>query len=311
MPEEPQPNLTAEIERLVRAGQLGLADLSVDAELLRELGFVVAGNRVSVPDVERLEAAAIRRALTERAAQWLAELTVYPVIGSTSTLLLERGRSQNIDGVVALAELQLDGRGRRGRRWLSPFAGNLALSLGVRLPLAPAQIGGISLCVGLALLDRLERLGVAGLALKWPNDVLLHGRKLAGILIDVLQDGPGVQLVVGVGVNVRLPAAALGQIDQPVADLSATKPAVARNELAGALISGISAYAADFAARGFEPMRSVFDAHHAFHGQDCRILQGRTSSEGVVRGVGSNGELLLETEQGVEAFGAGEVSLRR
>jgi BirA family biotin operon repressor/biotin-[acetyl-CoA-carboxylase] ligase len=223
---------------------------------------------------------------------------------------MERAAREPVAGHLALAELQLGGRGRRGRRWQSPFGTNLAMSMGLRLPLPPARLGGFSLAVGLALLDALEGLGVHGAELKWPNDVLLAGTKLAGILIDVLIDGDGVQLIVGVGVNVALPSATRSRIDQPAGDLTVTGVAVSRNRLAGALVSSVLDFASAFVEGGFGAMRRAFDTHHAFQGKPCLVVEGSSATEGIVLGVGSDGELLLDSAQGRLSFAAGEVSLR-
>jgi len=303
-------SLTEDLERLVGAGELPADDINAPAELLAELGFEIAGDRVLVPAVERLDAARIRDALKPRARRWLAGFEVRSIVGSTSDLLLERAHRGSVDGFVMTAELQLGGRGRRGRRWLSPFARNVAVSAGFAFPIAPAEMGGFSLAIGLAVVDVLERMEVPGVALKWPNDVLLDGRKLCGILIDLVAAPAGVQVVVGVGVNVALPRAALAQIDQPVTDLSTAGVGVSRNQLVAELTSSLVDFAGGFAESGFGPMVAAYDAHHYYHLRRCRVLEGERSTSGTVRGVTARGELVLETPAGVRRFGAGEVSLR-
>src|SRR5690606_6260917 len=123
----------------------------------------------------------------------------------------------SVDGHVCLAELQIAGRGRRGRDWFSPFGANLALTIGKRIDRPAAALGGASLVVGLAVLDALEQLGVPELALKWPNDVLLRGAKLGGILIE-LSARPQTELVVGIGLNVALPPRIRAELPQEVTD---------------------------------------------------------------------------------------------
>ncbi|MGD8829310.1 MAG: biotin--[acetyl-CoA-carboxylase] ligase, partial [Pseudomonadales bacterium] len=194
--------LTRRLGPLLEAGEAPLETLGLDPATLRGLGFDVQGGAARIPaDLERLDAAGIRARLDERASDWLRDLEVLEVTGSTSALLNEMAGRRSVEGVVRLAELQVQGRGRRGRSWASPYASNLALSLGARLPQTPDLLGGFSLCVGLAVADRLSTAGVPDIELKWPNDVLAQGRKIAGILIDLHRADPGSEVVVGIGLN--------------------------------------------------------------------------------------------------------------
>jgi BirA family transcriptional regulator, biotin operon repressor / biotin---[acetyl-CoA-carboxylase] ligase len=306
-----EQKLSRELTRIFDAGHLPLTEIDIPPQELLRLGFLVDAQQVSVPaDLEWLDANLIRAALSDSAQAWLRELNVFRVTGSTSTVLLQRAATETIAGVVNTAELQIAGRGRRGRMWMSPIGQNLALSAGLTLPIVPAAMGGFSLCVGLAVVDVLEQAGIKGVALKWPNDVLLNGHKLAGVLIDLNAHPTGCEVVVGIGMNLRLPVETREDIDQPAADLASARIGVSRNQLTGALISSLLDYAGGFVEKGFVAMRSAFDAHHSFHGHECVILQGSESISGIVRGVGVSGELLLDTAAGERAFSAGEVSLR-
>ena len=299
------------VERLLQSGALSTQDPAVDASLFGRMGFDVADGEITIPaDIERLDEARIIEGLSTRAREWLSELNVFPVIGSTSSALMQRAEQASVQGVVNLAELQVRGRGRRGRTWLSPFARNLAMSFGVWVPQPPQELGGFSLAVGLATVDVLANHGIAEVELKWPNDVLLAGKKLAGVLIELVPRERGTELVVGIGMNLRLPEAARLDIDQPATDLAHTGVSVARNDLAARLLSSIVDYTDAFAARGFAPMQSAFDQHHRLQGSACHLVQGSTVIEGVVLGVTAQGELLLNTAEGTRAFSAGEVSLR-
>jgi BirA family biotin operon repressor/biotin-[acetyl-CoA-carboxylase] ligase len=164
--------------------------------------------------------------------------------------------------------------------------------------------------MGIAVVDTLERAGVEGVALKWPNDVLLDGRKLCGVLVDVVAAPRGVRVVVGVGVNLELPEAARAEIDQPATDLASVGVTVSRNALVAGLLCSLVDFAKGFEEFGFEPMVGTYDAHHFYQGRSCRIVQGDRSTSGIVRGVTAGGELVLDTSTGTHAYGAGEVSLR-
>ncbi len=170
--------------------------------------------------MELLQADLIRSRLSPGTRAWLKELVVDQEIASTNAALANRAAHENIDGVVCLAERQTAGRGRRGREWLSPFGRNIALSVGIAIDRPATRLGGLSLAIGLATIDGITRVTHCELALKWPNDVLLDGRKLAGILAQRSPSGP---VVVGIGLNVGWApegAACLGTGIDPIAILT-------------------------------------------------------------------------------------------
>lgn len=302
--------LTRFFAELSRSGVAPLSAWPLDDDLevfgLERRGELV----VPTAPFDPLDSTAIRAALSPQARSWLRDLTVLPVIGSTNMVLMERAQQGSVDGCVCLAELQVQGRGRRGRTWLSPFGANLAVSIGIAVNGPPAALGGASLVVGLAVVAALEQLGASELGLKWPNDVLLRGAKLGGILIEMTQSGAGVQLVVGVGVNVVVPAAVRAKLDLPVADLASSGASPGRSLLAGKIIASVVEFVGQFARVGFLPFIPVFNAKHAFHGREVHILQGEQRIPGRVSGVSEQGGLLLETATGQKEFHGGEVSLR-
>ena len=301
-------------ERLVPLldhGSAALEQLDLTAADLSLLGFEVSGDIARIPgDIERLDAEQIAGFLTGRARTWLKDLQTLEVVGSTNTVLGELSASDAVHGAVRIAELQVQGRGRRGRSWQSPYGQNLALSLGVKLPLKPDRLGGFSLCVGLAAADALQSIGVPDVTLKWPNDVLVRGRKVSGILVEVFSAGPATDVIIGIGINFRIPAAARREIDQPVIDLDELDGGFSRNELAAALISSLVDFTEGFAEFGFAPMRAAFDSAHHYHGETCTLILGEEQLKGSVRGVTGLGELELLVGGEVRVFNAGEVSLR-
>ncbi len=296
---------------LLQNGRARLSAVGLSAAQLSELGFSVSSQDVEIPGgLERLDAEQIRSLLSARAANWLEDFAVYDAVGSTNTVLNELASQGSIHGTARLAELQLQGRGRRGRGWFSPFGNNLALSLGARLPFSVDQLGGFSLAVGLAVADALQSLGAHEVALKWPNDVLIDGRKISGILIELHGGQGATEVVVGIGINFRLPEAARLQIDQPVTDLEEQGYTLSRNETAAALLSSLVDFIDGFSAGGFEPMREAFDRLHHFQGETCALLLGEERLEGTVLGVTAGGELRLAIGGEEQVFSSGEVSLR-
>ena len=212
---------------------------------------------------------------------------------------------------VCVAEQQTQGRGRRGRTWDSPFARNLYLSLAYETEGAMQAIQGVTLIAGVALAEALESLGVRGAALKWPNDVWLNGRKLAGILTELqgaVQDR--FRLVIGIGLNVYMAASEV-VIDQPWTSLAREQqvPAGGRNDIAGALISHLVDWLEADEGVGSPAFRHAWDRFDALAGQPVRVL-GKPLT-GVAQGIDEAGCLRLRTETGAEErLSAGEVSIR-
>lgn len=294
---------------IVRDGRLPAGLWPADADPER-YGLVLRDGHVQPPQpLEPLVGESILAAADAATASWVRRLDVYPAIDSTNAQLMQRATGGSIDGHVSLAEVQLQGRGRRGRTWSSPFGGSIAVSMGIALDRDPAALGGSSLVVGLAVLDALEQLGAQDAGLKWPNDLLLGDAKLGGILIELAAAARSSALVVGIGINVALGARVRSELDRPVADLSAFGPP-SRNLLAGRVLSSVVAFLRAFEADGFSAFRDAFCARHRYHGRACRVLLGERTASGRVVGVSNDGGLLLETQGRVEEFHGGEVSLR-
>ena len=276
-----------------------------------DLGLVVVGDRVRLPpDVELLDPSRIEQGLSDRAQGWVADLEVALAIDSTNVRMVELAQSESVAGHVLLAELQTAGRGRRGRRWFSPFARNLAVTLGVGLSSQPEVFGSISLVVGLAVADLLQGLGVRDVSLKWPNDVLIGGAKVCGILIELVKRADVYEGVIGIGINFEVAEVLRRTIEQPVTDLKEQGIEVGRSQLAGDLISVIVRYVDEFDRRGFAPMRAAYEAIQAYRGQTCHVILGAERIEGIVLGVANDGQLCLRCAQGERLFNGGEVSLR-
>jgi len=234
----------------------------------------------------------------------------FDLIDSTNTLLVAEGSRGSIASRLYVAEFQYGGRGRRGRTWLSPYGRNLAMSLGFGTQREMAELGGLSVVVGLALADAVDELGVSEVQLKWPNDLLVAGAKLSGILIELVQRPEALEVVVGIGVNVSLTAGELEAIGQPAADLRRAGVSMSRTNLVIDLMTRVRTYLDLFEAEGFTPFVRAFNDLHTFHGQTCSVSQGSEVTTGKVVGIGDGGELLLKTDAGEQRFHGGEVSLR-
>lgn len=233
---------------------------------------------------------------------------------STSSDLLTRADSL-ASGHVRVAEWQTAGRGRQGRRWLSMPAQGLTFSLLWRFPGGVQALAGLSLAVAVALARACEGCGVAGVRVKWPNDLLLHDplrgdRKFAGILVDVQGDALGPSTaVIGIGLNVHGGPRDAGQ---PVAALADAAVGVTRQQVLVAALRRLAEALGVFGNEGFEPFREPWQALHAWHLRSVEVLNADGSTlHGVAAGIDANGALLLETPAGRTRLLSGDVSLRQ
>ena len=266
------------------------------------------GYRLEV-SMELLDAGAIVRALGDRAADFTVE--VVDTIASTNTALLQKPHARH--ATVLAAESQTAGRGRLGRAWQSGIGGSLTFSLLWRFERGAGWLGGLSLAAGVATVRVLRRHGMAEAGLKWPNDILWRGCKVAGILIDMQGDALGPSTaIIGIGVNVRLPASVRERIDHGVADVeTASGSPVDRNHLLAELLVELRATLSAFAREGLVPLREEWREYHVYEGRRVEVRRPDGAAErGVAAGIADDGALLLETSRGVQRYHSGDVSLR-
>ncbi len=242
----------------------------------------------------------------------LVELEIHHTIGSTNSQVMTNLAQPGNRIHVCLAEQQTAGRGRRGRHWVSPFGRNIYLSIGQFINLPLTALGGLSLVSGICVVEALQGFGVKDAGLKWPNDVLLAGGKLAGVLVELRPAEPGESTtscgaVIGVGINLFLNPEEAGLIEQSWSQLSSQVP---RNQLAGELAGAILTAIERFTASGFTPFMASWRKHNVLAGREVKVLRGDEQFSGIDRGVNHLGNLLLETESGLVEFHSGEVSLR-
>lgn len=233
---------------------------------------------------------------------------------STNALLVDRspGDWPDAAAVLCVADRQSAGRGRRGRAWVSSPEGSLTFSLAWRFA-RRTDLSGLSLAAGLALRDGLAACGLAGVRLKWPNDLLAvasDGRlaKLGGILIELSADPRSVVAVVGVGLNLRAPDTDPGQ---PAIGLDALGPLPARHDLLASLVSALACEFGGFAGHGFAPRCAAWNAAHAFAGREV-VLHAEHGAPvvGDCLGADTDGALRVRTAAGEMRWLAGDVSLR-
>lgn len=272
------------------------------------------GYRLGEP-LDLLDAAAIRNALPQWSAGRLRNLELHEELASTSDRLLAvtdlpAGRFD-----ACLAEYQNAGRGRRGRRWLAPFASGLCLSVNWNFRDAPAAPGALSLAIGVATLRALRRQNIHGLALKWPNDIVHGRRKLGGILIDMRGEAAGpAYVVVGCGINVRLPQGLRAKLQAEgieaagLAELIDLPPG--RNALAASIVNEIALALEEFGLRGLPAFMDEWQDADDLIDQPVSVQQGSGTIEGLARGIDADGALLVDVGGDRRRILSGEVSVR-
>lgn len=250
--------------------------------------------------------------LSPQVVDRLQQLHLLPSVDSTNAFLSQQPRPESGKAQVCLAEHQTAGRGRRGRQWVSGFGRNITLSLAWTFDLPMMALSGVSLAVGVALARALSRAGLRGHGLKWPNDIHLDGRKLAGLLVEASgeADGP-TRAIIGIGVNLSLGAAASEQIDQPWTDLQQTAVAgISRNLLSGLILDEVLSALIEYQRQGLQAFVDAWQQYDLYAGQEVRLLQGEQVIPGRYLGLADDGGLRLLTAQGERVYQAGEVSLR-
>lgn len=261
------------------------------------------GYSLSAP-IQLLDEQAILSQVTQ------GNVSVIPVIDSTNQYLLERMHEME-SGAACIAEYQQAGRGRRGRQWFSPFGANLYMSMYWRLEQGPAAAMGLSLVIGIIMAETLRSLGADDVRVKWPNDIYLNDRKLAGILVELTgKTGDAAQIVIGAGINLAMRTADASQINQGWINLQEAGVTVNRNELAARLINSLREALLLFEQEGLTPFVARWAALDNFINRPVKLLIGEREVHGIARGVDSQGGLLLEQDGEIKAWVGGEISLR-
>ncbi|KGA21914.1 biotin--[acetyl-CoA-carboxylase] synthetase [Pectobacterium brasiliense] len=284
------------------------AAINKHIQTIRDWGidiFTVTGKGYSLPaPMQLLDEEVILKDLPE------GGVTVLPVVDSTNQYILERLDTLS-SGDACLAEYQQAGRGRRGRQWFSPFGANLYLSLYWRLEQGPAAAVGVSLVIGIVMAEVLHKLGADGVRVKWPNDLYLKDRKLAGILVELTgKTGDAANLVIGAGINLQMRAPAPDTINQGWINLQEAGIEINRNTLASTLISELRSALAVFELQGLEPFIPRWEKLDNYFNRPIRLIIGNREIHGVDRGIDRQGALLLEADGLITPYIGGEISLR-
>lgn len=239
-------------------------------------------------------------------------LIIIDSLPSTNTFLSQNAHKYP-NNTVCLAEQQTQGRGRNGRQWYSPYASNIYLSLLWKTDLPLNELSTSSICVGLALLSALEKLGILGAKIKWPNDIYYDDKKLAGILIDVKSEINGTHnVVIGIGVNTKMPVNEYVPIDQEWIDLQQINADIPeRNMIVAVIIDELIGHLHEFADNGLKGFLDTWRRYDYLYGSSVSIMQNSGELVGMAEGIDENGALLVRTVDGKVSVYAGEVKCRK
>lgn len=290
--------------------RLGMSRAAINKHIqtLRDWGvdvFTVPGKGYSLPEpIQLLDEAFISSQVVQ------GSVAVLPVIDSTNQYLLDR-LSDLRSGDACVAEYQQAGRGRRGRKWVSPFGANLYISMYWRLEQGPAAAIGLSLVIGIVMAEVLRDLGAEHVRVKWPNDLYLQDRKLAGILVELTgKTGDAAQIVIGAGVNLVMRKTQAEDISQSWINLQEAGVRIDRNQLASRLIIELRTALQRFEQEGLTPFLSRWEALDNFINRPVKLIIGEKEIFGISRGIDSQGALLLEQDDVIKPWVGGEISLR-
>ncbi|WP_054181213.1 bifunctional biotin--[acetyl-CoA-carboxylase] ligase/biotin operon repressor BirA [Trabulsiella odontotermitis] len=289
---------------------LGMSRAAINKHIqtLRDWGvdvFTVPGKGYSLPEpIQLLNKALIHSQLPQ------GDVAVLPVIDSTNQYLLDR-MSELQSGDACVAEYQHAGRGRRGRKWFSPFGANLYLSMYWRLEQGPAAAIGLSLVIGIVMAEVLQSLGADQVRVKWPNDLYLNDRKLAGILVELTgKTGDAAQLVIGAGINLAMRRVETDVVNQGWINLQEAGITLDRNTLAVRLIKELRSSLQLFEQEGLAPWLPRWEKLDNFINRPVKLIIGDKEIYGISRGIDAQGALLLEQDGVVKPWMGGEISLR-
>ena len=273
----------------------------------------VTGKGYRIPGgIDLLNKDRIERYLKEQDTV-IGSIELFHCAESTNQYLLDLADTRQSGIQCCLAEMQTNGRGRRGRQWVSPYGKSIYLSLSNWLNMAMHELSGLSLVVGVAVAETLHNTGLTDIALKWPNDLHVNEKKLGGILLELQGEAQGpVRVVLGLGLNMDLPMDIKQQIDQPVTDVkSHLKQLPSRSTLVSQIISNIAEKLRIFEQQGLVPFIDSWNQFDLYIGLPVSVISTSGSVKGIYRGINQAGELILETDKGIKVCNAGEVSLRK
>ena len=284
-----------------------LVEMGIEIDVIADVNY-----RLRYP-LELLDAAAISAELAPDIRAKLTAIQVFPELDSTNSYLMRQAAQAAPGTRVCLAEYQSLGKGRRGRRWVSPFGKNLYLSLLWEGKIPHAELSGLSTMIGVSVAGALRSVGVGDVGVKWPNDIIWRGRKLGGILVELTTNPTGLYyVVIGVGINISMPPYLGHAIDQPWINLNQIlrDSTLSRNRLATKIIEALVNALQYFERWKLAETQRLWPTYDCTYGKWVELRLPDKTVTGVALGIDELGRLKLRTDGGLRCYSAGEISLR-
>lgn len=286
-----------------------LNEYGIDIESIHSKGYRIPGG-INLFDEKKIINNLSQKTLIKK-------IEVFSGIDSTNQALLRRLKQGIQSGSICLAEYQSAGRGRCNRNWCSPFGNNIYFSILWEFPQGAKHLAGLSLIAGVAIAQTLEYFKITNIGLKWPNDVLINGHKLAGVLTEIHIDSLGnCFAILGIGVNLKMPKSSNGgytrQIEQPWIDLeSIINQRVDKNQFVSLLIDNTLNVLQEFTQKGFQDLQSRWQQYDCLYGTTVTIENLNKQTQGIAMGIDSQGSLLLKVNEHIHPIQSGEIKLRQ
>jgi len=263
--------------------------------------------------IELLSDLQIRKSLDTQANQKEVDIHLFATIGSTNQHLKNFKTVSGQNSIVSIAECQTAGVGRLGKRWVSPFGGNIYFSMRTKVIVPTHKLGSFSLVVGISVIETLRLFGLENLNLKWPNDIYYNGKKLSGVLIEIVaHDKYSVDLIIGIGINVKMDNRFSANIEQEWIDLDTlTEDCImSRNKIIATLINTLHRSIEKYEAEGFSQFREIWKDVDYLYGKRVDTFGTKNQYSGIAEGITANGELMINLDGNVVNISSGEVSVR-
>jgi BirA family biotin operon repressor/biotin-[acetyl-CoA-carboxylase] ligase len=283
-----------------------LTEFGLDVHAVRGKGYRLSAQ------IELLDRREIDRNISEQARELINQFEIFSVIDSTNQYLLDKLNSDEIHGHVVLAEFQTKGRGRRGNKWISPIGSGINLSFGWHFDELSGSMGVLSLVIGVAIIRVLNRAGIKGVGLKWPNDILWKTYKLGGVLLEIQGETTGpFNTVFGIGININFHGKQAEEIDQPWIDIARiSQDPPSRNELVANLITESLLILEQFSRDGYTEILNEWRQYDFIQGQQAILTLPGRQIQGQVIGIDEQGALLMSVQGKKRRFSAGEIKMR-
>jgi BirA family biotin operon repressor/biotin-[acetyl-CoA-carboxylase] ligase len=282
-----------------------LEELGLDVHRVQGRGYCIPGG------IQFFSEEKIRQHLSAEANQQLKKLDVFDCVNSTNSYLNSKVKDNWPSGSVCVAEHQTEGRARQGRHWVSPYGKNIYMSLLWKFAPGPSALTGLTLLVGLAIIRALSKMNIMDLHLKWPNDVMWHGAKLAGVLTEInIDDINGCHAIIGIGLNLHISPKMRAQIDKRIIDVQTILGCSPdKNTMTAFLLEELFAILPEFEKKGFEAFVEQWESYDLLRTKKVTVQTAHNKVMGVAQGIDHTGALTMRVNGQIERFYSGEVSI--